>query len=71
MKKIAVFIFSLFILFFSYAENVQKYTLSNGIEVYIRDNQINEIDAMQIFLVGGVAYYPKELSGIEDFTFEI
>ena len=71
MKKIAVFIFSLFILFFSYAENVQKYTLSNGIEVYIRDNQINEIDAMQIFLVGGVAYYPKELSGIEDVTFDM
>ncbi|MBO4439966.1 MAG: insulinase family protein [Spirochaetaceae bacterium] len=71
MKKIAVFIFSLFILVFSYAENVQKYTLSNGIEVYIRDNQINEIDAMQIFLVGGVAYYPKELSGIEDVTFDM
>lgn len=70
-KKISLFIFSLFILFFSFAENVEKYTLSNGIEVYLRDNQINEIDAMQIFLMGGTAYYPKEMSGIEDLTFDM
>ena len=62
-KLTALFIFSLFALFVAFAETektlpvnaVQKYTLSNGIEVYLRDNQINEIDALQIFVMGGTA----------------
>lgn len=78
-KLTALAIFSLFALLVAFAETaktlpvkaVQKYALSNGIEVYIRDNQINEIDALQIVVMGGAAYYPKELSGVEDLTFDM
>lgn len=51
------------------ADPLQKYTLSNGIPVYINNSVENQVDAIYIVVQGGSVKLTPEYSGLEDALF--
>ncbi|MDD7269140.1 MAG: insulinase family protein [Treponema sp.] len=54
-----------------FAGDFAEYKLSNGIPVYAKKNTVNHIDSVCVVVKGGVHYYDKEYSGLENGLFKM
>ncbi len=66
MKKIvACAFFFVALISFAFAGESEKFTLKNGIPVYIKNNEESELCAVYAVIKGGVEYLTPETSGLE------
>ena len=73
MKKffVAVIFFPIALISFAFADSVgesgktEKFTLKNGIPVYIKNNEESDLCAVYAVIKGGVEYLTPETSGLE------
>ncbi len=57
-------------LYASVPENVEEFTLSNGIPVITRTIDNNEIEGVSLFIIGGSSALTEETQGLERFSLE-
>lgn len=70
--KIICFVFAALFgsLYASVPENVEEFTLSNGIPVITRTIDNNQIEGVSLFIIGGSSALTEETQGLERFSLE-
>lgn len=71
-KSLFLPLFIFLVLWFGGAEEkTETFHLQNGIPVYVKNITNDKIDVLYFVVKGGTAYFPSEMSGLEEATFSL